>query len=66
LQPDWNAPVGKVPNMEISICFKEMKKGKDKWDESLPHPPVLWFKFQSLSFGRPEKYLLRGLSRNHG
>jgi hypothetical protein len=43
-----------------------MKKCKDEWDEPLPHPSVLWFKLQPLSFGRPEKYLFRGLSRNHG
>jgi hypothetical protein len=40
----WSFPRGKVPNMEISICFKKMEKCEDEWDEPLPHPSVLWFK----------------------
>jgi hypothetical protein len=61
----WSATNGKMPYMEVSICFKKMEKREDEWDEPLPHPSVLWFKFQTLGLGRPEKYLLGGLSRDH-
>ena len=42
-----------------------MKECKDNWHQSLPHTPMLRFKFLELDFCGPEEYLFDRLSSDH-
>jgi hypothetical protein len=55
-----------MSNVEVPICFKEMKEGEDQGHQSLTHTSMLWFKLTKLGIRRPEKDLPDCLPSNHG